>query len=283
MVGRHFGKERAKDGADQLHQREDDTRILGDLEDTEEEGQHPDETERDLRSGLREVQCRVGDGVQLDESDRLEDDTRRSREGLRLPDPIGRREADQRALKLLVARPRHLADGGQRLGELGARTEPELNPLLRLHQIAGIAGGGTLLRPVKARVLPRLDPDLHRHAAGGRVVAFGERQHHRKRLPVPVPVAGEIVDIAPEREDEAGDDQARPDVVQHGPARSWWRRAEAGNEYDRVAGSRKADRGGGSGHLAPGATVPATHARADHQRRSGVAVTDAPSARRPEP
>ena len=73
MVGRHFGKERAQDGADQLHQGEDDPGVLGDLEQAEEQRQHADQTEGDLRAGLREVERRGGDGVQLDEADRLED------------------------------------------------------------------------------------------------------------------------------------------------------------------------------------------------------------------
>jgi len=121
MVGGYLGKERAKDGPDQLDQGVHDPRVFGDLEQAEEKGEHADQAKRDARGGLGEVERRSGDGIELDEPDRLEDNT--GRDGNRRVRRLGGgegREALQAALQLLVARARDLGDRGQRLGKFGA-------------------------------------------------------------------------------------------------------------------------------------------------------------------
>ena len=128
MVGRDLGEERAQHRTHQLHQRVDDPRVLGDLEQAEEQRQHADQAQRDLRGGLREVERRGGDRVQLDEADGLEDHAGSRTAGL---------ETDQRALQLLVPRLGHLADGRERLGQLGLGLEAELRALPGLEQVAG--------------------------------------------------------------------------------------------------------------------------------------------------
>ena len=119
VVGRDLGEERAQDRPDQLDQRVDDPGVLGDLEQPEEEGEHADQAERDLGGGLGEVERRGGDGVELDEADRLED-----RRGGR----AAGRGSRQAALQLVVARAGRPGDRGERLGKLGAGREAELRP-----------------------------------------------------------------------------------------------------------------------------------------------------------
>ena len=135
MVGRHFGKQRPQDGPDQLHQPEDDARVLGDLEQAEEEGQHAHQAEGDLRCGLREVERGTGDRVELHEAHRLEHDARRGGLGRGGRSPKVRQDP----LQLLVARARDFGDRRERLGQGRALLEAELHPFLGLQQVAGIA------------------------------------------------------------------------------------------------------------------------------------------------
>src|SRR6185312_8677221 len=109
--------------------------------------------------------------------------------------------------------------------------EAELGPLPGLEQVAGIARRGDLAGAVEARVPARVDPDLHRHAAGGGVVAARKGEHDRERLAVPVGVARDVAGVGAHGEQEAGDDQACPDVIQH--ARAWrWETCGGPGEYD---------------------------------------------------
>ena len=175
MVRRDLGKERAEDGPDQLHQGVNDPRVLGDLEQAEEERQHADETEGDLGGRLGEVERGGGDGVELHESGRARRRPRFHDGRHRVRRLRGRRrELRQAALQLLVARLGNLGDRGQRLGKLGPAVEAELASLPGLKQVAGITRGGRLGRMVEARVPAALDPDLDRDAARGGVVALGE-------------------------------------------------------------------------------------------------------------
>jgi hypothetical protein len=73
VIARHLGEQRPQDRLHQLDQAVNDAGVLADLEQSQEQRDDPDEPERDLGAGLGEVERGRGDGVELDESDRVED------------------------------------------------------------------------------------------------------------------------------------------------------------------------------------------------------------------
>ena len=138
----------------------------------------PIRLERDLRGGLGEIECRRGDGVELDEPHRLEHDT--GRDGVR---PAAR--THQASLQLVVARLRDLGDRGERLGQLGAGIEPELGSLAGPQQVARVARGRPLRRPVESRICARSRSGSPPAPVARPIIALGKRQRNRERLPVP--------------------------------------------------------------------------------------------------
>ena len=93
----------------------------------------------------------------------------------------------------------------------------ELPAVRGLQHVAGVTRGGrggTGLM-VEGGVLGRVDPDLDRHPSRGGVVALRKREHHGERTAVPVAVTRGVAGVVPDGEEERGDDQACPEVVQH--------------------------------------------------------------------
>jgi hypothetical protein len=156
MVGWYLGEERAQNRANHLHQRVHDPRILRDLEKPEEERQHPDETQRDLRRGLGEVERGGGDGVELDEPHGLEHDGGAATLGLQLPHP---------PLQLVVSRLADFRDARQRLRQIRLGVEAKLGTFLALEEVPLIIPAGRFPGAVERGVCRRIDPDLHRHSA----------------------------------------------------------------------------------------------------------------------
>ena len=66
-----------------------------------------------------------------------------------------------------------------------------------------------------------IDKYLDRRLSRCRIGAFLHADGRGNRTPVAVTILREVSNIGVERENEAEDDQARPDVVQHRPARLW--------------------------------------------------------------